>query len=148
MAPSQKRYADAMRVLGIDVGEKRIGVALSDPTGMLASALTVVESVGPRKDVERVVELARQHEAECIVVGMPVSMDGRIREQGRAVEMFVRRLEEATDIAVDTWDERLTTVEADRRMIEGGASREKRREQRDAVAAAIMLQAYLDSGRS
>ena len=116
-----------MRVLGVDVGGKRIGVALSDPTGMLASALTVVVSVGPRKDVVRIVELAKHHEAERIVVGMPVSMDGRIREQGRAVEGFVQRLEEATDIPVDTWDERLTTAEADRRMIEAGTSREKRR---------------------
>ena len=136
-----------MRVLALDVGERRIGVAVSDPMGIIASPLTVVERVGGTRDYERLLALAEEQEAERILVGMPVSMDGAARMQARAVQRFIDKLAELSPLPIDTLDERLTTVEADRRMIEAGASRSKRRSERDAVAAAVLLQAYLESRR-
>ncbi|MEE9285172.1 MAG: Holliday junction resolvase RuvX [Dehalococcoidia bacterium] len=136
-----------MRILALDVGERRIGVAVSDPSGVLASPLTVIQSAGPRRDVERVLELAREQEAERVVVGMPVSMDGVRRQQAQRVQEFCDRLSDQAEIPVITWDERLTTVEAERRMREAGLSSKKRKERRDAAAAAVLLQAYLESLR-
>ena len=140
-------YTDAMRVLALDVGERRIGAAISDPLGVIATPLTVVERVGGVRDYERLIALAQEHEAERILVGMPVSMDGAARMQARAVQRFVDDLTERSPLPVETLDERLTTVEAERRMMEAGASASKRRAERDAAAAAVLLQAYLESRR-
>ena len=139
-------YTDAMRVLALDVGERRIGAAISDPLGVIATPLTVVER-GGGGDYERLIALAQEHEAERILVGMPVSMDGAARMQARAVQRFVDALAERSPLPVETLDERLTTVEAERRMMEAGASASKRRAERDAAAAAVLLQAYLESRR-
>ncbi|MCH8190968.1 MAG: Holliday junction resolvase RuvX [Chloroflexi bacterium] len=136
-----------MRVLAVDVGERNIGIAVSDPTGTFASPVAVVKSVGPNRDVARVIELAREQEAQQIVVGIPISLDGVRREQAQRVEAFCDRLRAHADIPVVTWDERLTTVEAERRMREAGLSSRKRRERRDSAAAAVILQAYLESLR-
>ena len=136
-----------MLVMAVDVGERRVGVAVSDPTGLLTRPLTTVKVTSVEQGVEAVADLAKEHEADRIVVGMPVSMDGVPRAQARAVEVFVGMLRERAEAEVVTWDERLTTVEADRRMREAGLSQAKRREQRDAAAAAVLLQAYLDGQR-
>ena len=136
----------AMRTLALDVGERRIGVALSDPTGFLASPLTVIERTGGKGDFQRVVDLATENEVERILVGIPVSMDGVEREQARSTRDFCRRLAEQTVTPIDTWDERLTTVEAERRLRERGASAKERKALVDSAAAAILLQAYLDAG--
>jgi putative Holliday junction resolvase len=133
-----------MRILAIDLGERRTGVAVSDPTGLLATPLTVIESVGPRRDVERILELAREQGAERIVVGVPISLDGSAGAQAQQARTFAERLAAAGDVPVVTWDERLTTVVAERRMREAGASSRRRREQRDAAAAAVLLESYLD----
>lgn len=140
-------YTDTMRVLALDVGERRIGAAISDPLGVIATPLTVVERGGGVRDFERLIALAEEHEAERILVGMPVSMDGAARMQARAVQRFVDELAERSPLPVETLDERLTTVEAERRMMEAGASASKRRAERDAAAAAVLLQAYLESRR-
>lgn len=138
-----------MRILALDVGEKRIGVAASDPTGTLASPVTVLQRTGLKRDLEEVLRLAREYEAERILVGMPISLDGVAREQARLVQGFCDQLAALTAIPVATWDERFSTVEAERRMREAGRSPEKRRQTRDAVAAAVLLQSYLESlGRS
>lgn len=131
-----------MAVLGLDVGEKRIGVALAD--GPLAIPLTVIDRAGEGADLERVLDLAQEHGAERIVVGLPRSMDGSIGRQAERVLAFSKALSQHTDIPVDTWDERLSTVAAERLLLDTGMKRGKRKEKRDAMAATIILQAYLD----
>ncbi len=131
-----------MAILGLDVGEKRIGVALAD--GPLAIPLTVIDRAGEGADLERVLALAQEHGAERIVVGLPRSMDGSIGRQAERVLAFSKGLSQHTDIPVDTWDERLSTVAAERLLLDTGMKRGKRKEKRDAMAATIILQAYLD----
>ena len=133
--------------MGLDVGDKRIGVALSDPSGVLASPLSVIERSDPEADVQAVVGLAAEHGVEGIVVGLPRSLDGSIRQQAEKALAFSQALAQGSGLPVSTWDERLTTVAADRMMLEGGMKRARRKARRDAVAAAIMLQSYLDSRR-
>jgi putative Holliday junction resolvase len=136
-----------MLVMGLDVGDRRIGVALSDPEGMLAWQLTTIFSKGEEADLEAILSLARQNEVERIVVGLPLSMDGSIGQQAEKVLAFSRLLAQHAHIPVDHWDERLSTVAANRAMIEAGLKRAKRKARRDSLAAAIMLQAYLDRHR-
>jgi len=131
-----------MAILGLDVGDKRIGVALAD--GLLAIPLTVVDRAGEEADMEKLLALAREHGAERIVVGLPLSMNGSIGRQAEKVLAFSRALSEHVNIPVDTWDERLSTVSAERLLLDSGMKREKRKGKRDAMAAAIILQAYLD----
>jgi len=137
-----------VRMLGLDVGEKRIGVALSDPLGIMASALTVIESKSEVDAIEQVIALAREHEAERIVIGLPRSLDGSLGSQARKVQAFADSLAECTEIPVLTWDERFSTVEAERALVEAGMKRDKRKKRLDSVAAALILQGYLDSERS
>ena len=131
-----------MAILGLDVGEKRIGVALAD--GPLAIPLTVIDRAGEGADLERVLALAQEHGTERIVVGLPRSMDGSIGRQAERVLAFSKALSQHTDIPVDTWDERLSTVAAERLLLDTGMKRGKRKDKRDAMAATIILQAYLD----
>lgn len=131
-----------MAILGLDVGEKRIGVALAD--GLLAIPLTVIDRAGEEADLERVLTLAEEHGVKRIVVGLPRSLDGSIGRQAERVLSFSSALSESTDVPVDTWDERLSTVSAERLLLDAGVKREKRRARRDAMAAAIILQSYLD----
>ena len=137
-----------MRVLGLDIGEKRIGVALSDPLGIIAGALTVVDRVTDDAALKQIIDLARENEAERIVVGMPRSLDGSLGKQAQAVQSFVDLLKKRTDIPVVTWDERLSTVAAERTLLEVGMKRDKRKKRRDSLAAAIILQGYLDRERN
>ena len=131
-----------MAILGLDVGDKRIGVAFAD--GLLAIPLTVVDRAGEEADMEKLLALSREHGVERIVVGLPLSMNGSIGRQAEKVLAFSRSLSEHVDIPVDTWDERLSTVSAERLLLDSGMKREKRKGKRDAMAAAIILQAYLD----
>ena len=131
-----------MSVLGLDVGEKRIGVALAE--GSIAIPLTVIKRVEDAADLQRVISLAHEHNVDIIVVGLPFSMDGSIGAQAEGVLEFAGALGQVTDIPVDTYDERLSTVEADRLMREAGTKRGKRKENLDALAAAVILQDYID----
>ena len=131
-----------MPVLGLDVGEKRIGVALAE--GSIAVPLTVIRRVEEAADMQQVISLAQEHGADIIVIGLPRSMDGSIGAQAEAVLGFAAALGHITDIPVDTYDERLSTVEADRLMREAGAKRGKRKENVDAMAASVILQSYID----
>jgi putative Holliday junction resolvase len=133
--------------MGLDLGERRIGVALGDPTGFLASALEVLPSRGRARDVASVREIAAREGAEEIVVGVPVNMDGSRGPQAEKSHRFGAALE-AAGLTVVYWDERLTTVEAQRYLRDGGMSRQTRRETIDAAAAAILLQSYLDYRRN
>ncbi len=134
-----------MRLLGLDVGDKRIGVAMSDPLGIIANPLTVIERKTEDAALGEITALARQHEVGRIVVGLPRSMDGSLGPQARSVQEFVEMLEGQTELPVVTWDERLSTVAAQRALVEAGVKREKRKKHVDAVAAAFVLQGYLDS---
>lgn len=137
-----------MRVLGLDIGERRIGVALSDSLRIIAGALTVVERVTDDVALKEIIGLARENEVERIVVGMPRSLDGSLGKQAQAVQSFVDLLKERTEIPVITWDERLSTVSAERTLLETGMKRDKRKKRRDSLAAAFILQGYLDREKS
>ncbi len=136
-----------MRILALDVGEKRIGVALSDPTGLLASPLTTIESKGQDFDIDEVLRLAEEHEAGEIVIGLPLSMSGRRGPQAGRVDAFVKAMAERTDIPLKSMDERLSSVQAERMLRESGVKPSKNKARVDSAAAAIVLQSYLDSRR-
>ena len=133
--------------MGLDVGDKRIGIALSDEGAVIASPRETLERSGNRKDIRYMLELARREDVSEIVVGMPFSLDGSLGPQAHKVERFVEALKAETDIRITTWDERLTTVSAERALLEGNVSRAKRKKTIDRVAAALILQGYLDSRR-
>ncbi|MGI8551001.1 MAG: Holliday junction resolvase RuvX [Dehalococcoidia bacterium] len=136
-----------MRLLGIDTGEKRIGIAICDPQEIVAVPLCVLERKG-RHDTEAIAGLARREAVEQLVVGLPLSLDGGRGPQAERAMRFGERLASACGLAVVFWDERFSTVEADRVMLEAGLSRRRRDARRDATAAAIILQDYIDSNRS
>ncbi|MBI2863569.1 MAG: Holliday junction resolvase RuvX [Chloroflexi bacterium] len=136
-----------MRTLGLDVGDRRIGVARSDPEGILASSLMVLSRVGKKRDARAIAAVAAENEAERIVVGLPLNMDGGEGRQAAKVREFAEALAARTKIRVELWDERLSTVEAERLMQEAGRSPGERKAWVDAVSAAVILQSYLDSAR-
>lgn len=131
--------------MGLDVGEKRLGMALSDPEGILAISLTVLERRGDASDIDRVLALARENEVGRIVVGLPRSLDGSLGPQARTTQAFIQELARRSEIPVVSWDERFSTVAAEKMLRAAGVKSRKRKEHRDAVAAALILQAFLDS---
>lgn len=132
------------RILALDVGTKRIGLAVSDPLGLTAQGLGVLERKDWDRDLARLVEIARPYQVREVLVGLPRHMDGRLGEQAEEILALARALAEALGAQVATWDERLTTVEAERLLIQADMSRGKRRRVVDKVAASLILQAYLD----
>jgi putative Holliday junction resolvase len=137
-----------VRYLGLDVGDVRIGVALSDETATLASGLVTLERVGPRKDVRAVAAIVRERGVDEVVVGVPWRLDGSLGPQGEKVMGFVEALRRGLKVPVVTWDERFTTVAADELLAEAGVRRRDRKARIDRAAAALILQGYLDSHRS
>ena len=133
-----------MRALGLDVGDRRIGLALSDPTGMLASPFGFVER-GP-SDIADILRVAEENKVAEIVVGLPLSMSGSSGAQAGKVRTFIRDLKSQTDLPIRTVDERLSTVQAQGMLRQSGRRRQRDRGQLDAAAAAVILQAYLDYG--
>lgn len=131
--------------MGLDVGDKRIGIALSDETALIATPKETLERSGNRKDIAYLLELARREEVSEIVAGMPYSLDGSEGPQANKVMRFVEALKAQTQLPVTMWDERMTTVAAEWALLEGNVSREKRKQTIDKVAAALILQGYLDS---
>jgi putative holliday junction resolvase len=137
-----------MTILAIDYGDRRLGLAVSDSTALIAGGLPTLERSGPQQDVtEPLRRLCREHGVERIVVGVPVNMDGSQGPRAKMSLDFAAKLREALGIEAVPWDERLTTVQADRAMLSADLSRGKRRERRDRVAAVLLLQNYLDSQR-
>lgn len=137
-----------MRALGIDLGAKRIGVALSDPAGAVATPLEVVARSGDiRADHRRLVALSREWEAEALVVGLPLSLDGSVGPAASAVLDEVALLRDVSPVPVHTYDERLTTVTAERQLVAAELDGRARRRVVDMVAAAVLLQAWLDGCR-
>jgi putative Holliday junction resolvase len=134
------------RVLGIDPGGTRIGLALTDPLGIVARPLEVLSSAGARADVARIVDLVREHAVERVVIGLPLLMTGEEGTGAAAARRLAGRLRaRLPEVAVELWDERLTTVEAERTLIAADVGRRKRRRVVDGVAAVLILQSYLDA---
>lgn len=135
-----------MHVMALDVGEKRIGVALSDPLGSFAIPLLTLDN--PASFIEDIMRLVKEYGVERIVAGLPISMDDSLGSQAQKVLAFVEGLTKVSPVPVETWDERLSTVAADHAMFESGTKRDKRKQHRDALAASFILQSYLDDQRS
>lgn len=139
---------DDNRVLGLDVGERRIGVAISDASGRLAAPLTTISATPQEQALARIVGLARQEGVNAVVVGLPLTMRGEIGPQAETVRRFASALEAAIGLPVHLFDERLTTAAAEQLLRDLGVKPEKRRQQIDQVAASIILQDFLDHQRS
>jgi putative holliday junction resolvase len=135
------------RVLGLDPGERRIGVALSDELGLLASPLMILERRSRASDVAAIVDLVRAHGVTEIAVGHPKTLRGEIGPQARRAERFADEVARAVGVPVRLWDERYSTVEGAERLAHGGKRPRGRRPHPDAAAAAVILQGYLDSRR-
>jgi putative Holliday junction resolvase len=133
------------RIVGLDVGERRIGVAVSDPLGLTAQPLHVIERRGIKADIAALAASLAQFEVASFVAGLPLEMSGREGPQAERVRAFGRRLEETTGIAVAYQDERLTSVQSERLLESAGVGRERRRGLLDKMAAALILQSWLDS---
>jgi putative Holliday junction resolvase len=134
-----------MRILALDHGTKRIGVAVSDEMRMIATPLEYIPAEPFANFLARLREILREKEVELILIGMPRNMDGSYGPAALKVREFVAVLKDAVTIPIKTLDERLTTVQAQRFLIQGNVRRDKRKEKVDKTAAAILLQSYLDS---
>lgn len=136
-----------MRILGLDYGSKTVGVALSDPLGITAQAVETIwrkEENKLRKTLARIEELAAEYQVEEIVVGYPKNMNNTIGERAEKAVEFKEMVARRTGLPVVLWDERLTTVEANRTLMEAGVRRENRKQYLDELAAVFILQGYLD----
>jgi putative holliday junction resolvase len=135
-----------MRSLGLDIGDKRTGTALSDPLGMLASPLLVFEHKDDESDIDIILGLVKQYQIEHIIVGLPQSMNGTIGPQAEKVKSFTEKLKPRSPVPIEFRDERLTTVEAKRLLEESGNRRpmKGKKGEYDAAAAAVILQSYLN----
>lgn len=134
-----------MKIMGLDYGDRRIGVAVSDIFGWTAQGVEVIERRREGDEYDRIAELANQHEVEEIVVGLPKNMNGSVGPRGEICKDFAEELQNRIKVPVHLWDERLTTVSAQRTLIEADVSRKKRKGIVDKMAAVLILQNYLDS---
>lgn len=135
-----------MRAIGLDIGEVRIGVAVSDPRGTVASPLTVLDARELRRDIRPLARIVEDYEAEVVVVGLPLTLAGEEGPQAAGVRTEAERLGTELGLPVEYYDERLSSAEARRMMREAGVSEREQRGALDKVAAAIVLQGWLDAG--
>jgi len=133
-----------MRIVGLDVGERRIGVAVADERARVALPVAVIERRELPADLDAIARLVQEQGAEAVVIGLPISLNGSLGPQAQAVEAFGRKLSARLPLPIEYWDERLSTVEAQRRLASAGHRGPKAKARRDALAAAIILQGYLD----
>ena len=141
-----------MRILGLDVGQKTIGIAVSDPLGFTAQGITTIRRKNKNYDLEEVIKLIKKYEANIIVIGLPKNMNGSIGFAGEKIMEFTKLLEEKIqeevenykNIKIEMWDERLTTVAAHRAMLETDLTKSKRKKIVDKIAATYILQGFLD----
>ena len=137
-----------MRILAIDYGDARTGVAVSDPTGLLAGFTTVIQSHNPDFVASEVARLVKEHQAEELVMGFPRNMDGTEGPRAELYKSFAKKLEDTANMPVRLWDERRTTVEAHAILSENGKKMKKHRKNVDAVAATLILEGYLTYRRT
>ena len=133
-----------MSILGLDVGDRRIGIALAEESGTLAVPVGVMERTSLKQDMPRLAEIAQGRHATLIVAGMPISINGTLGPQARKTQRFLEHLKKHTQLPIETVDERYSSSEAGRLMRNNGAQPSHRRGEVDATAATIILQAYLD----
>lgn len=139
---------ETMRIMGLDFGSKTVGVAVSDPLGITAQGVEIIrrkEENKLRQTYARIEELVLEYQVEEIVLGLPKNMNATEGERAQLTREFKDRLERRTGLPVTLWDERLTTVAADKAMMEAGIRREHRKDYVDMIAASLILQGYLDS---
>jgi putative Holliday junction resolvase len=134
-----------MRILALDHGTKRIGVAVSDELKMIAQPLEFIPAEPFADFLRRLKELLHEKQVELLIVGLPRNMNGSYGPAALKVQDFVAALRNAITVPIQTWDERLTTTQANRLLLQGNVRRQKRKEKVDQMAAAILLQSYLDS---
>lgn len=133
-----------MRILGLDVGDKTIGAAISDEMGWTAQALEVIQRKGLSQDIKKIKEILNEYQVNEIVIGLPKNMNGKEGEQAKKVREFLEKLQAKVNLPIRTWDERLTTISAQRTLLEADLSRAKRKKIIDKMAAQAILQGYLD----
>ncbi|HLL03745.1 MAG TPA: Holliday junction resolvase RuvX [Myxococcaceae bacterium] len=136
-----------MRTMGLDVGTKTIGVAVSDGLGLTAQAITTVRRTNLKADLAALADLVREHEVSRLVVGLPLNMDGSEGPRAEASRKFADVASQSLGVPVEFWDERLSTVAAERTLLEADLTRAKRRQVIDQVAAQFILQGWLDAHR-
>jgi putative Holliday junction resolvase len=142
---SRRRYtACPMRILGLDLGKRRIGLAISDAEGLFAFPDSVLPSAGLKKDVAAIARIVTEREIGRVVVGLPKHMDGRKGPEAKAAEAFARALQQKTGLPVETLDERWTSIEAERVLRAQGKTAKQAKQHVDSVAAAIILRTYLE----
>ncbi|MTK11698.1 MAG: Holliday junction resolvase RuvX [Clostridiaceae bacterium] len=134
-----------MRILGLDIGDRTIGVAVSDPLGFTAQGITTIRRKSTEKDLEEIKKICEEYSVESIVAGLPKNMNGTLGPQSEKVISFCDLIKEDINLPINMWDERLTTVAAHRAMLEADLSRAKRKKIVDKMAAIYILQGYLDS---
>ena len=140
-----------MRKIGLDVGDKTIGVAVSDALNITAQGITTIQRIGIKRDTDAVIEYIKEYECKTVVMGLPLKLDGTDSPQPEKVRQFAVKLENKLranrmgDVSVEFYDERLTTVMAERVLIEADLSRARRKQVIDKQAAVLILQGYLDS---
>ncbi len=134
-----------MKYLGIDHGNARIGVAISDPAGLLARPLKIVKHISRSEDAAAIVKIAEDETCQLIIVGLPLDADGRLGPRARSVNRFIEELQKQTELTVIAWDESHSTQHALQASISRGEGKKKRQEAMDDQAAAIILQDYLDN---
>ena len=135
------------RYIGLDVGDRTIGIAISDPFLLTAQSLMTIHRKSKIEDIEIINDIIKEKEVSKIIVGLPKNMNNTIGPQAKKVKTFVKELRKHTDLDIEYVDERLTTVSATRVLIEQNVSRKKRKDVIDSVAATYILQTYLDMGR-
>ena len=134
-----------MRILGLDIGDRTIGVAVSDPLGITAQGITTIRRKSIEKDLEELKKICEEYSVESIVAGLPKNMNGTLGPQSEKVISFCDLIKKDINLPINMWDERLTTVAANRAMLEADLSRAKRKKIVDKMAAIYILQGYLDS---
>lgn len=134
-----------MRILALDVGEKNIGLAISDELGWTAQGLPSIKVQSRDKSIAAVLDITRQRQVGEIIVGMPVNLDGTTGKKAKEVADFVQDLKKRTQLPIKVWDERLTSMQAERLMLEADLSRKKRKKRIDMLSAQLILQSYLDA---
>lgn len=134
-----------MRIMGLDIGDKRIGVALSDPEEILASPHTTITREDDESAVQSILGIAGEYDVKIIVAGVPYSLNGTIGQQAESIIAFIEKIKQNTEIPIELQDERLSTVAATNLLREAGRRREKLKKRRDSAAAAFILQGYMDS---
>lgn len=132
------------RILGLDFGSHRIGAAVSDPLGITAQPLSAIRRQGDRRDLEAIGTIVREYSVDTVLMGLPLHMGGEEGTQAKRARLFAEKIRERLEVPVEMWDERMTTVQAERHLIASGVRREKRKEIRDSLSAVFLLQSALD----